>query len=210
LEKVNDKNFVKDGYNECAEKYQDARFNEKEPSLNYIFHNLKENAKILDIGCGAGVPVFKLLSEKYDITGIDISEKMIELAKKNLPNGKFIISDILDYDFNKSQFDAIVSYYTLFHLPREKHILFIKKCHDLLKNNGILIVTVGMYDEDSYTEDFFGTRLYWSNYNFDFYKKMILNNNFIIVDEKIISHGYDKNKFKRDESHPLIIARKKS
>lgn len=51
-------------------------------------------ASYLDLGCGTGVPIMKyLLEQGIDVTGVDGSNHMLEIAKKNLPSAKFIATD---------------------------------------------------------------------------------------------------------------------
>jgi len=133
------KSVVVEGYNQCAEKYQKARSNESEPSLDFIFQNVPKESAILDVGCGSGVPVCKVLSEKYRISGIDISSKQIELARKNVPSADFINTDVLDFEAQENSFDAIVSYYALFHIPKEKHREVLSRFYRWLKPGGYLL-----------------------------------------------------------------------
>ena len=76
---------------------------------------LVPTGKILDLGCGNGLPVAKFLTDKgYNVTGIDISKEMILRAKKNVPNARFINSDITEFDLGQNKFEAITSFFLLF------------------------------------------------------------------------------------------------
>lgn len=103
-----------------------------------------ENQTILDFGCG-NARFYSLIQDKnIDYYGIDISENLINLAKKQVPQGKFsIINSDLKLSFQDNFFDIIVSIATLHHIPssqlRKNLILEFKR---VLKNNGILIITV--------------------------------------------------------------------
>lgn len=89
----------------------------------------------MDIGCGAGVPVDKFFLEKgFKVTGIDLSEKMIKLAKKNLSNGNFFVKDMTEIDFPENSFDAVVSFYAIFHIPKRRTPSAIKKTSCFIKN----------------------------------------------------------------------------
>ena len=88
--------FVKDAYNKIALDYSATRDQFK--NLKYLEKLntlLKPNSTILDIGCGAGVPIDKyFVDHGHKVIGIDISEKQIEMAKKNLPDGRFEVRDL--------------------------------------------------------------------------------------------------------------------
>ncbi|HEY3041162.1 MAG TPA: class I SAM-dependent methyltransferase [Pyrinomonadaceae bacterium] len=64
---------------------------------------------LLDVGCGYGGLQRFAASKNIDLdyTGIDVAENMIEWARVNLPSGKFVHGDILDYKFDR-QFDYVV------------------------------------------------------------------------------------------------------
>jgi SAM-dependent methyltransferase len=95
--------------------YQNKNYSDE---VNYIDNLLlnSTNAKInsiLDLGCGTGKHDFLLSEKGYQITGVDISKEMIEIAEStNKPNIEFVLGDIRNIDLNK-KFDAVIS---LFHV----------------------------------------------------------------------------------------------
>ena len=115
--------LVKNGYNKMAEKYLASRVVVEDVSLflKEFASMIKEKDKVLDIGCGAGIPDTKFLSKKFEVIGIDFSEKQIELAKQNVPNAKFICKDMTELDFPENYFGGILANYSIIHVPREEH-----------------------------------------------------------------------------------------
>jgi 2-polyprenyl-3-methyl-5-hydroxy-6-metoxy-1,4-benzoquinol methylase len=99
--------------------------------------NKKENTKILDVGCGNGYIVNKLLEEGFDIYGVDASVSGIEVAKRQNPT-RFFLVDInfmkLPVELNMIKFDTIISTEVIEHLydPRG----FVKLCMSILNANG--------------------------------------------------------------------------
>ncbi|NHC33569.1 class I SAM-dependent methyltransferase [Scytonema millei] len=95
---------------------------------------------ILEIGCGTG-KLSRLLAQRADrVTAIDLSPKMIEIAKQqsqDYANINFQVADILKWRFPVSQFDAIVSIATFHHLPLER---LLPNLEIALKPGGKLIV----------------------------------------------------------------------
>lgn len=165
----NKRKLVKTGYNQCAKNYADNRdLFKNQKYLEDLANKLSAGAKILDIGCGSGVPIDKFLWEKgFKVTGIDISEEMIGLAKENLPDSDFFVKDMAGIDFTANSFDAIVSFYAIFHIPREEHLPLLKKLHPLLKRDGYLLITMGSSDWEGTEDDFHGAKMFWSHYDKD-------------------------------------------
>lgn len=95
--------------------------------------------KIADIGCGFGV-VSKELSQFGEIDGYDIDKNAIFLAKKkNGVNVNFFQLDLMKIN-KKNYYDLIVCSEVLQYLKNED--LFFKKIYSLLKQNGVLVLTV--------------------------------------------------------------------
>jgi SAM-dependent methyltransferase len=94
---------------------------------------------ILEIGCGPANISNKI--SDADIFGIDYSEKMIELAKKNVPNGKFEVMDCRDIYKIEDKFDAIISGFYLPYLNSKETNNFLLSVNNLLKNNGIFYLS---------------------------------------------------------------------
>lgn len=84
-----------------------------------------------------------LFDKGLKIIGIDISEKQIGLARMNLPNCTFEVKDMGEIGEGEFQVDAVVSFYAIFHIPREKHLDLFKKINTFLPGGGHLLVTMG-------------------------------------------------------------------
>jgi len=129
---------------------------------------------ILDLGSGTGIPYDKYLVKKgFSLTGIDISKKHITLAKKNVPEAKFIKGDFSKLKFKNESFDAIVSFYAIFHLPRSEHKTVLKKMHDLLVDDGIILITLGCKDIKISVDPFVGSKMAWSSYPAEKNKQLV-------------------------------------
>ncbi|MEE8571524.1 MAG: class I SAM-dependent methyltransferase, partial [Candidatus Bathyarchaeia archaeon] len=98
--------LVRKGYDLIAVEYHANRNifgNKKE--LEAFVGLLPRSADVLDLGCGAGVPVTKLLFDSgFNVTGIDFSESMLNLATKNVPEAQFIKKNMTDVDFDDDSF----------------------------------------------------------------------------------------------------------
>jgi 2-polyprenyl-3-methyl-5-hydroxy-6-metoxy-1,4-benzoquinol methylase len=107
-----------------------------------ILGHIKENSIVLDFGCGPG-DFLKWVRERRPnaiLTGVDYSKKAIELAKKSCPSAKWFVSEkIIGKDV-----DVITIQHVLEHSPNPE--LFIEQSYNTLKDDGILIIVLPMYD----------------------------------------------------------------
>jgi len=205
------KALVQRGYDRCAVTYDEARKQETEQALNMLMSHLDDGAAVLDVGCGAGVPVARDLAQRFTVTGVDISGKMVDRARVNVPGGTFIHRDIMSVDFRSSHFDAVLAFYSIFHLPRKEQEELFGRIHRWLKPWGYLMATVSVCNEAAYTEDdFFGVTMYWSNYGLEEYKQILERLGFDLLQVTIVGHGYDETHQTADERHPLVFARRGS
>jgi ubiquinone/menaquinone biosynthesis C-methylase UbiE len=183
------KKTVKEGYNAIADRYLAKRTLDSEDVrlLDDFIERLPANAKILDAGCGAGIPISQRLSEHFQVTGVDFSETQIELAKKNVPNANFLCEDMTKLDYPENTFDGITSYYAIIHIPREEHESLLTNFHRILKPGGIALVCLGAENLiDDIDENYLGTRMYWSHYDTETYLKMLKDCGFSIIWSKCV------------------------
>lgn len=194
--------LVKKGYDKIAEEYQTSRQtlnNMKE--LEKFARLLPKVAKVLDVGCGAGVPVAKFLVESgFDVVGIDFSESMLKLARRNAPEATFIRRDMTKLDFADNSFDGLTAFYSIIHVPREKHFPLFESFHRILKPDGIILVCMGP-DEWEATEEYYGASMFWSHYSPEKSLQLVKNAGFQIVFDEILVRG--------KERHYWILARNK-
>lgn len=194
--------FVKKQYNKLADNYSAGRDQFKNNKYLKILNDLlSPNSQILDVGCGAGVPIDKFFIDNgHEVTGIDISEKQIELAKKNLPKGTFKVEDMSEFVDGEYTVDAIVSFYAIFHTNRESHKDILQKINSFLKQGGLLLITMGASDWEGKEEDFFGGEMEWSHYGKDKNIELVINAGFEIILSEVDTTG--------NENHLVIIAKK--
>ena len=186
---MNYKETVKAGYNSIANRYLSERTQDSEDVIliTNLIERLSFGASVLDAGCGAGLPIAKLLSEKFKVTGVDFSENQIELAKKNVPDGTFICVDMTRLDFPKNSFDGICSYYAIIHIPREEHKSLLKSFYRMLKPNGYALLCLGAENLiDDIDENYLGARMYWSHYDAETYLKMLKDCGFSLIWSKLV------------------------
>ncbi|MBU8932490.1 MAG: class I SAM-dependent methyltransferase [candidate division Zixibacteria bacterium] len=167
MTKIN-KDIVKAGYNTISNEYLAARTkNSRDVQLlEELVQRLPRGARILDAGCGAGVPITRLLSQHFEVVGVDFSEAQIKLAQQLVPEAQFVCEDMTELSFQDATFDAICSYYAIIHVPRQEHKTIFRQFFRLLKPSGLALLCLGADDlDDDIVEDYMGVKMYWSHYD---------------------------------------------
>ena len=118
--------------------------------------------KALDVGCGTGGRLIKLLKNNgFTVNGIDVSKQMIALAKQNHPSEQFDIADICHWE-TQDKFDFIMAWDSIFHLSLCMQKPVITKLCNLLSKNGVLIYTFGDVYGEHINDGFLYCLLYTS------------------------------------------------
>ncbi|MDX1797868.1 MAG: class I SAM-dependent methyltransferase [Candidatus Lokiarchaeia archaeon] len=183
-------NLVEQGYNKIAEDYYNHRdLNKFNNELEQFASLVPKNAHILDVGCGAGIPTAKfLINRGIKVTGIDLSDKMLSLARVNVPSAEFIKMDMNELKFEENTYDGIISVYTLFHVSRNNHIQIFKKFFEILKSGGILLINTGISESEGKSY-FFGVPMFWSNFNPKTTLELVKKAGFSIIFEGVLERG---------------------
>ena len=102
---------------------------------------------------------------------------------------------------------GVVSFYALFHIPREEHSPLLERVASWLRPGGYLFVTVANSDYPGYTEpDFFGVTMYWSHFESAWYASVFNELGFEVLEHGVLGHGYRDVPGLPPERHPVIFA----
>jgi len=194
----------KESYNKICDQWTNYRSQmEINRCIVEFSRDIEPYGYVLDVGCGTGYPIASYLDEKgFNVTGIDISENMIEKAKSlNLTNSQFYVCDILDYE-TEELYDAIIAFDSLFHLDLESQKVIYKKLSDLLIEDGYLLFTHGL----NYGEiegEMFGERFHYSSLDASQVYELLQENGFMII--SWAEHYHESSTGERDL---LVMAQK--
>lgn len=100
------------------------------------------NKKVLDIGCGTGIPISILFNQnKNEMYGIDHSPKMIHAFQRNLPQASYECGNILTSEFFNMKFDIIIAWGVLFCFNSREQDLILSKISSHLNTDGEFLFT---------------------------------------------------------------------
>lgn len=144
-------NPLQEIYNDFAKSYEENRgFFDISEILNLFYSQLaQDKGRLLDLGCGAGEPVARYFVDRgWSVTGVDFSERMLELATDYVPAMKTLHADITKVEFEEDHFNAITASYSLFHVPASEHVQLFEKIYQWLRPEGKALFT---YATQEYT-----------------------------------------------------------
>ncbi|GAB2775675.1 class I SAM-dependent methyltransferase [Salinimicrobium soli] len=200
-------------FDSFAQAYQE-KYMDLEPyhsSLDQFPEYLNPNSKLLDIGCGpANISVYLLKRlPGLQIVGIDLSTKMLELAKRNIPSAAFIKMDCREIDKLEEKFDALVCGFCLPYLSEPEVSHFIKNAAALLNVEGVIYLSTMV--SKSYISQMVGPsqggeqRLLTHYHSEEFLRQTLEANAFKILREQ---HMQEQERDGIEFHDHIIIARK--
>ncbi|HEX5493889.1 MAG TPA: methyltransferase domain-containing protein [Mycobacteriales bacterium] len=153
---------VEAGYDAIAETYLDwAGRIDGAPRLRFLGEldgRLTAGSRVLDLGCGAGVPCTRILADRHHVLGVDMSARQLELAREHVPAATFQRAEMTTLDFPAGSWDAVTAFYSLTHLPRAEQAALITRIARWLRPGGLLLATFSVAGgQDSVQPDFLGT-----------------------------------------------------
>jgi len=103
----------------------------------------KPNFRLLDLGCGTGLELSRLFDKYPDmqVTGVDLSPKMLEQLRMKFPDKTFqlICGSYFDTDFSNG-YDVVLSTYSLHHFSAEEKGMLYRKIYAALNFGGVFLL----------------------------------------------------------------------
>ncbi len=104
--------------------------------------NLLEGKDVLDLGIGQGRNAIPLAELGFNVTGVDYSEKCLEICKKNCSKLNLFHSDIRTFNIEKNKYDLITSRFVLHFFHKDDCFQIINNIKEGLKPNGLVYIYV--------------------------------------------------------------------
>jgi cyclopropane fatty-acyl-phospholipid synthase-like methyltransferase len=140
---------------------------------------------VLDLGCGNGEKTARLAGS-FDVTGVDISEQQLRLARAALPRATFVQADFTELDYPREAFDAVTAFYSISHVPREEHAELFARVAGWLRPGGLFLASLSSNGTNDWTEEWLGVKMFFSAYDADTNRRLLQEAGFeLLIDEVV-------------------------
>jgi len=152
-------------YDENARQYYENTINFDPEELCRMFtagvrrylNEDKSAVRLLDLGCGSARDSFHLSGEGFEVTGIDLSFKLLSHSvssdgARRLRPPSFLCADFLKLPFKAGSFDAVFAQASLLHIPKKNIAAVIKEVNRVMRHGGLLYFSVKEGSGESFDE----------------------------------------------------------
>ena len=168
LEREDPKQIVARGYDAIALRYAEWKDASGWPRMRWLrelLARLSDGSRVLELGCGRGVPATRELAKRHEVVGVDISSAQVALARHHVPEATFVHADVMELELPPASFDAVVSIYMFGHIPPDDQGELVDRIAGWLRPGGWLLATMGARDEDApemVEDDWLGAPMYFA------------------------------------------------
>lgn len=194
--------LVIDTYNKIVNEYENEYGNDYSDALFIdTFLNSLNGKEVLDIGCGLGNLTNYMKEKGFNLTGIDLSDEMLNFAKSKYKDITFLKMNMNDIKFDK-KFDGISFLYSLFHLSKKEVVNALPKYYNLLKDDGKMLLIMQEGDGEKIVDEPLNKNLkmFVNYYSLDEIKKVLEEANF-----KVIYTSYKKSTAESLSTGKLVL-----
>ncbi len=176
-------------YSQIAQPYSDEYYDYFKNNLEHLkpfINGLPEGGKVLDAGSGPGGVAEYFATQGFEVVGVDNVPEMISLARKKVPSVEFREMDIRQLDFPKNSFDGIISEYSIIHIPRADIQNTLQGFHRVLKQGGLLYVSLFEGDEERYIDEPFkpSEKAFWNFIPAKVFEEILIQAGFNVIHKK--------------------------
>ena len=161
------KQIVARGYDAIALRYAEWKDASGWPTMQWLrelLERLEDGSRVLELGCGRGVPATRELTKRHDVVGVDISSSQIALARHHVPEASFVHADVMELELPAESFDAVVSIYMFGHIPPDEQSELVDRIATWLRSGGWLLTTMGAGEDEGemVEDDWLGAPMYFA------------------------------------------------
>jgi ubiquinone/menaquinone biosynthesis C-methylase UbiE len=153
------------GYDAIGLEYQEAYSDnpEQKKAVKWVIEHLKPNNRVLDIGSGTGLVAKQFSEADLHVLGIDNSNEMNRIARKQAPKAKFIEMNFKKLKLQEDNFDAIVAFFSLLHVQKGIFKRILQNILNHLRPDGYFVISMveGNIEGEEY---YMNQKMYFSSF----------------------------------------------
>lgn len=184
------KRLVREGYDRASRAYRgddaDLEMSGYGHWLRRLARRVAPGSRVLDLGCGNGIPATREMAKTWKVTGVDLSPVQVERARALVPGATFVCGDMTGVEFPDASFDAVVAFYSIINVPVEEHPALFARIARWLVPGGWLLAVVGRDPWTGIEPDFRGVKgvpMYWSHADVHRYRSWLAEAGFAVAEE---------------------------
>lgn len=160
-----DINRIKDMYDAVADKWAEAFIDEHEKKpidreiLRRFAEEIGDGRPVWDFGCGPGNTSAYLKYLGLEISGLDLSEKILEQARAMHPGIRFQRGNILELEFGNDSIAGVVAFYAIVHFTEEQVGTAFREVFRVLRPGGIFLFTYHVGEGRIHLDEFLGRKI---------------------------------------------------
>ncbi len=171
VEQPADLDAVRASYDRVADNYVEMNLGDirthpwLQAAMDGFAASVRGLGPVLDVGCGPGTVTAYLSQRGLDVSGVDLSPRMIEHAQRLHPEQQFAVASATGLDLEPSALGGILGWWSLFNLPRRVVPSVLESFAQALVPGGHLIIATHMGDGDiERTEAYGGVAVSWTTH----------------------------------------------
>lgn len=181
--------LVASGYDAMADTWEtwSARVSEDPRAqwLDRLVTRLPEGARVVELGCGNGTTETRLLAERFELTGVDLSVEQLRRARERVSRATFVHADLTDVTFAESSLDAVCAFYVLNHVPRELLPELFERVRSWLRPGGLFLATLGASDLEGWEGEWLGVPMFFSGHDPARNRELLCR--FELIDDEVVT-----------------------
>jgi ubiquinone/menaquinone biosynthesis C-methylase UbiE len=152
-------------YDALAQEYAEAFSgeHEKKPKdreiLRRFAQEIGDRRPVWDFGCGPGQTAYYLHCLGIEISGLDLSERLLEEARRLHPEIHFKKGNILALEFKDDSIAGVVAFYAIIHFTQEQVRTAFREIFRVLQPGGIFLLTYHIGEETIHLDEFLGKKI---------------------------------------------------